>query len=70
MAIWVNEHFGLAGDQDFSKIKVHKVAHRVIEQYETHGPLTAISDQEMEEKVRDLMPAQWEKYRGEVGIAG
>lgn len=70
VAIWVNEHFGLSADQGLSKIKVHKVARWVIDQYETHGRLTAISDQEMEEKVRELMPAQWEKYRGEVGIAG
>lgn len=65
VAIWVNDFFGLTGDNRLSKIKVHKVARWVIDQYEVHGRLTAISDQEMEEQVKVLMPKQWAKYRGE-----
>jgi hypothetical protein len=34
-----------------------------MDQYEVHGRLTAISDTELEEKVRELMPEYWEKYR-------
>ena len=63
VAHWVNEFFGLKGDQRISKIKIHKVARWVMDQYEEHGRLTAISDEEMETKVRELMPEYWEKYR-------
>ena len=63
VALWVNEFFELAGDDRISKIKVHKVARWVMDQYEKEGRLTAISDQELETKVRELMPKYWEKYR-------
>jgi len=45
-------------------MKVHKVARWVRDQYEEHGRMTAISDQELEAKVKELMPEQWEKYKG------
>lgn len=63
VAVWVNEFLGLTGEERLSKIKVHKVARWVIDQYEKDGRLTAISDEEMEDKVRELMPRQCEKYR-------
>ncbi len=56
VALWVNEYLGLKGDQRISKIKIHKVARWVIDQYEKEGRLTAISDQEMEQKTRELLP--------------
>ena len=62
VAHWVNEFFGLKGAQRISKIKMHKVARWVIDQYEVHGRLTSISDEEMEAKVRELMPEHWSKY--------
>lgn len=34
IAHWVNEFFGLKGDERISKIKVHKLARWVIDQYE------------------------------------
>ena len=64
MALWVNEFFGLKGSDRLSVMKVHKVARWVRDQYEEHGRMTAISDQELKEKVRELMPEQWEKYKG------
>ena len=64
IAHWVNEFFELTGDDRISKIKVHKVARWVMDQYEKVGRLTAISDQELEDKVKDLMPTYWEKFRG------
>jgi isopropylmalate/homocitrate/citramalate synthase len=64
VTIWVNEFFGLEGNEQLNKIKVHKVARWVIDQYEVHGRLTAISDAEMEVKVKELMPKQWGKYKG------
>ena len=63
VAHWVNEFFGLSGDDRISKIKVHKVARWVIDQYEKDGRLTAISDQELEAKVEELMPKYWDLYR-------
>ena len=63
IARWVNDFFGLKGEERISKIKVHKVARWVMDQYEKLGRLTAISDTEMKEKVRELLPRYWEKYR-------
>ena len=65
VAHWVNEFFGLKGDERISKIKMHKIARWINDQYEKEGRLTAISDEEMEEKVRELMPEQWRKHKGE-----
>ena len=59
---WVNEFFGLKGDDRINKIKIHKLARWVIDQYDEHGRLTAISDQELEAKTKELMPDYWQKY--------
>jgi len=56
VTLWVNDFLGLTGDARINKIKCHKVARWVMDQYELHGRLTAISDQEMEAKVRELLP--------------
>ena len=64
VALWVNEFFGLKGDDRISKIKCHKVARWVMDQYEKHGRMTAISDEELETQVKELMPTYWEKYKG------
>jgi len=66
VAHWVNEFFGLKGGERISKIKCAKLARWVIDQYEVEGRLTAISDQELEAKTRELMPDFWEKYKGAV----
>jgi len=64
VALWVNEFFGLKGDDRLSVMKVHKVARWVHDQYEEHDRMTAISDEELETQVRELMPKQWAKYKG------
>ena len=64
VALWVNEFFNLKGDQRISKIKVHKLARWVMDQYEVEHRLTAISDEELEAKTRELMPDYWAKYKG------
>jgi len=64
VAHWVNEFFGLKGAERISKIKIHKVARWVMDQYEKEGRMTAISDEELEQKVRELMPDYWQKYKG------
>jgi len=60
---WVNEFFSLKGENRINKIKMHKLARWVIDQYDEHGRLTAISDQELEAKVKELMPEYWAKYK-------
>jgi hypothetical protein len=60
---WVNEFFGLRGDERISKIKIHRLARWVIDQYEQHGRMTAISDQELETQVKELLPEYWEMYK-------
>ena len=64
VALWVNEYFGLKGNERLTVMKVYKVARWVHDQYEVEERMTAISDQELEEKVRELMPQYWEKYKG------
>ena len=67
--IWVNDFFGLKGADRISKIKCHKLCRWVMDQYEVEGRLTAISDQELEAQVKELMPAYWEKYKGSAAMA-
>lgn len=64
IAIWVNEYFGLKGEDRISKIKVHKVAQWVMDQYELEGRLSTITDEELEAKVKELMPEYCAKYQG------
>jgi len=64
VAHWLNEFFGLKGDDRINKIKVHKLARWVIDQYDEEGRLTAISDQELEAKAKELFPDYWAKYKG------
>ena len=64
VAHWVNEFFGLKGKDRISKIKVHRLARWAIDQYDEEGRLTAISDQELEEKTKEFIPDYWEKYKG------
>jgi isopropylmalate/homocitrate/citramalate synthase len=63
VAHWLNELFGLKGDERISKIKVHKLARWVMDQYEQEGRLTAISDQELEAKAKEFYPDYWQKYK-------
>ena len=64
VAVWVNELFALKGDDRINKIKVHRLARWVLDQYEVEGRLTAISDEEMEAKTKELMPDYWARHRG------
>ena len=64
VAHWVNEFFGLKGDDRISKIKIHKLARWVTDQYEKEGRMTAISDEELEAKTEELLPQYWEQYQG------
>jgi hypothetical protein len=59
---WVNEFFKLKGDDRISKIKIHKLARWVMDQYEKEGRMTAISDEELEAKTEELLPKYWEQH--------
>ncbi len=64
ISIWVNEYFGLKGDERISKIKVHRVAQWVMDQYEKEGRLSTITDEELEARVKEFMPDFCAKYGG------
>ena len=64
VALWVNDFFGLTGADRLNKIKVHRLARWVLDQYEQDGRLTAISDEELEAKTKELLPKHWEMYKG------
>ena len=64
VALWINEFFGLKGEDRVNKIKVHKVARWVMDQYEVDKRMSSITDEELEAKVKELMPDLWAKHRG------
>jgi isopropylmalate/homocitrate/citramalate synthase len=64
IAVWVNEYFGLKGEERISKIKVIKVAQWVMDQYEVEGRLSTITDEELESKVNEYMPDVCAKHKG------
>lgn len=59
VALWVNEFLGLKGNDRLSKIKVHKVARWVMDQYEVHGRMSAVTDEELEEQVKINLPDRY-----------
>jgi len=63
VAHWVNEYLGLKGDERLSITKVAKIARWVTDQYEVHGRMSAISEEEMEEQTR-IHLADYVKQRG------
>ena len=66
VALWVNDFLGLEGDQKLSKTKVHKIARWVLDQYEVHGRMSAITDEELEEQVGLNLSAQYATYQEKV----
>jgi isopropylmalate/homocitrate/citramalate synthase len=56
IVVWVNEFLGLRGAERLNKLKVHKIARWVMDQYEVHGRTTAITSEEMAEQVRIHLP--------------
>ena len=63
VVMWVNEYFCLRGEDRLNKMKVHKLARWVLDQYEVSKRQTAISDHELEEKLKELCPDLVQKYR-------
>jgi isopropylmalate/homocitrate/citramalate synthase len=56
IAMWVNEFLGLKGKERLTVMKVARIQRWVMDQYEKEGRLTAISDEELEEKVKYYFP--------------
>ena len=63
IALWVNDFLGLKGKDRLSKIKVHRVARWVMDQYESHERTSAITDEELEEQVKTHLPAYYSRDR-------
>ena len=65
IAVWVNEFLGVKGTPDEVKLtKIFGIQKWVMEQYNVHGRLTAISDEELAEQVKRQLPDLYEKYKG------
>ena len=64
VALWVNDFLGLEGDDKLSKIKVHKVARWVMDQYEVHSRMSAITDDELAEQVKINLPDYYARKAG------
>ena len=62
VAHWVNEFFGLKGEDRLNKIRVHKLARWVADQYDQQGRITAISEEELQVRAKEFFPDYWEKY--------
>lgn len=63
IAMWVNNFLGLSGDEKLGKIKMAKIGRWVVDQYDKHGRITTISDEELMEQVKQFMPEQYEAAR-------
>jgi isopropylmalate/homocitrate/citramalate synthase len=63
VALWVNKFLGLEGEKQLTVIKVAKIQRWVMDQYEKKGRLTAISNQELEEQVKQHFPDLYEKAK-------
>jgi citrate (Re)-synthase len=65
VVLWVNEFFGLTGEERVNKMKIIRLARWVMDQYNQERRLTAISDEEMETKTRELLPELCEQHLGD-----
>jgi hypothetical protein len=63
ITLWVNTFLGLEGDARLSKIKIHKIARWVLDQYEVHKRTSAITDDELEAQVKLHLPDDYAKRR-------
>ena len=65
IVIWVNNFFKLSGTgREVKKTQVFKIQEWVLEQYNEHGRLTAMSDQELEEQVKIHLPDLYRECKG------
>jgi len=70
IAVWVNEFLGTRGTPDEVKLtKIVKIQKWVMDQYNVQGRLTAISDRELEEQVKECLPQLYEKCKGSSAVS-
>jgi citrate (Re)-synthase len=63
IALWVNEFLGLKGDERLNVMKVAKIQRWVMDQYEIEGRMSSITDEELEEQVKIVLPEYYAKRR-------
>jgi len=63
VALWVNHYLGLRGPDRIGKIKLARIGRWIVDQYEKHGRITSISDEEMLDLIREHLPEQLEAAR-------
>jgi len=63
VALWVNYFLGLRGREKISKIKMAKIGRWVVDQYEKHGRITSVSEEEMIDLLREHLPEHYERAR-------
>ena len=59
---WVNDFLGFEGMARLGKIQLVKIGRWVVDQYEKHDRVTAISEEEMIEQVRLHLPEYYERH--------
>ena len=59
---WINATFRLPEGERVRKLDVAKIGRWVVDQYEVHGRLTSISDEELLAEVKLHLPEVWAKY--------
>ena len=63
VALWVNEFLGLKGEERLTVMKVAKIFRWVMDQYEKEGRMSSITDQELEDQVKQHLPEYYAKYK-------
>jgi len=58
---WVNDYLGLDGKDRLRKIQLVKIGRWVVDQYEKHDRVTAISEEELVEQIRLHLPDHCER---------
>ena len=61
VALWVNDFLGKKGKDKISKLKMLKIIRWVTDQYDKEGRITAISDEELAEQVKQHLPEHYEE---------
>ncbi|MFA6110557.1 MAG: histone-lysine N-methyltransferase, partial [Candidatus Latescibacterota bacterium] len=64
IAHWVNEFLGLKGAVRIKKTRMAPIMRWVTDQYNVHHRITTISDEEMEEQIREHLPEAYMAHMG------
>jgi isopropylmalate/homocitrate/citramalate synthase len=64
VAYWVNDFLGLTGADKLKKTKMVKIMRWVTDQYKVHNRITTISDEEMQEQIREHLPEAYMNCMG------